>query len=117
MIINYYIKLLRLLHINLNKIIDINFYPTDKTKTSNMRHRPIGIGVLSLQIHLPKWILLSIQMRHLLNTICNFETMYHGALEMSMELAHQEGSYETFEGSPASKYFTIRYVNVEPQNI
>jgi ribonucleotide reductase alpha subunit len=72
---------------NLNKVIDINFYPTEKTKTSNFRHRPIGIGVQGLA---DAFILLdiafhSIQAKEVNRSI--FETMYHAALEKSNELA------------------------------
>lgn len=86
---------------NLNKIIDINYYPTEKTKKSNFRHRPIGIGVQGLA---DVFILMGFPFsseeakttnRHI------FETIYHAALESSMELAKLEGSYETFVGSPA----------------
>ena len=72
---------------NLNKVIDINFYPTEKTKTSNFRHRPIGIGVQGLA---DAFILLDIVFHSNEAKEVNrliFETMYHGALEKSNELA------------------------------
>ena len=89
--------------INLNKIIDINYYPTEKTKVSNMRHRPIGIGVqgladlfLSLKIPFD-----SIEARKINKEI--FETMYFGALDSSYSLAIEKGPYSTFNGSPMSE--------------
>ena len=88
---------------NLNKIIDINYYPTEKTQRSNMRHRPIGIGVQGLAdvFFLMGFSFLSDEARVINKNI--FETMYHGALEASCELAEQLGPYETFAGSPASQ--------------
>jgi len=88
---------------NLNKVIDINFYPTEKTRRSNMRHRPIGLGVQGLadvfiQMGYPFY---SNEAKQLNREI--FETIYHAALEQSIELAKTEGPYETFAGSPASK--------------
>jgi ribonucleoside-diphosphate reductase alpha chain len=88
---------------NLNRVIDVNYYPTEKTERSNRRHRPIGIGIQGLadvffQMGLP---FASEGARELNRQI--FETIYHGAVEESMELAVTEGPYETFEGSPASK--------------
>ena len=88
---------------NLNKIIDINFYPVAKGEKSNKLHRPIGIGVQGLA---DTYILMgyafdSDEAMELNKKI--FETMYHGALESSMELSKHDGPYSTFEGSPASK--------------
>ena len=88
---------------NLNRVIDINFYPTTKTRTSNMRHRPIGLGVQGLAdtfalMDLP---FDSPKSRKLNEDI--FETIYHASLEASCEIAQREGKYETFEGSPAQK--------------
>lgn len=88
---------------NLNKVIDINYYPTEKTRRSNMRHRPIGIGVQGLadifmMLNLP---FDSDEARKINHDI--FETIYHAALEQSCELAMVEGPYETFAGSPASQ--------------
>lgn len=87
---------------NLNKIIDVNYYPTEKTRRSNMRHRPIGIGVQGLAdvFIMLGYPFLSDESKEVNKLI--FETMYHAALESSNELAIIEGSYETFEGSPAS---------------
>jgi ribonucleotide reductase alpha subunit len=88
---------------NLNRIIDINFYPTPKTERSNLRHRPIGIGVQGLA---DVFMLLNVPFHSDEAKAINrkiFETIYHAALERSMEIAKIEGPYETFEGSPASK--------------
>jgi ribonucleoside-diphosphate reductase alpha chain len=88
---------------NLNKIIDVNFYPTEKTRRSNMRHRPIGIGIQGLAdvFMLMNLAFTSESAKQINKDI--FETIYHGALEQSCEMAAQEGPYETFEGSPASQ--------------
>lgn len=88
---------------NLNKVIDINFYPTTKTQTSNMRNRPIGIGVQGLA---DAFALLNLPFHSEEASRVNemiFETMYHAALEKSMEIAKIEGPYSSFKGSPASK--------------
>lgn len=87
---------------NLNRIIDINYYPTEKTKKSNLRHRPIGIGVQGLA---DVFILLGHPFHSEEAKLINkriFETIYHAALEQSCDLAEIEGEYETFRGSPAS---------------
>jgi ribonucleoside-diphosphate reductase subunit M1 len=88
---------------NLNRIIDINYYPIPETRRSNMRHRPIGVGVQGLAD-----VFLALRMpfesaaaKELNQQI--FETIYHGALEASAELAEIEGPYETYQGSPASQ--------------
>ena len=88
---------------NLNNVIDINFYPTDKTKTSNMRHRPIGIGVQGLADALAMMDIPfhSDEAKNINKLV--FETMYHAALEMSMEIAKEKEPYSTFQGSPASQ--------------
>ena len=87
---------------NLNKIIDVNYYPTEKTRLSNMRHRPIGIGVQGLAdvFIILGHPFLSDEAKKINRNI--FETMYHAALEASCELSQSEGAYETYEGSPAS---------------
>ncbi|KAI6044757.1 ribonucleotide reductase [Pisolithus marmoratus] len=88
---------------NLNRIVDTNYYPVPEARKSNMRHRPIGIGVqgladafmiLRLPFDSPEARELNLQI---------FETIYHGALEASCELATQEGPYETYRGSPADQ--------------
>jgi ribonucleoside-diphosphate reductase alpha subunit len=88
---------------NLNKVIDKNFYPTENGERSNMRHRPIGIGVQGLA---DVFIMLrmsfgSDESRKLNRDI--FETIYHASLESSCELAEMYGTYETFKGSPFSQ--------------
>nr|NVI77081.1 ribonucleoside diphosphate reductase large subunit [Cucujiformia] len=88
---------------NLNKIIDINYYPVPEAKNSNHRHRPIGIGIqgladafilLRIPFDSPEALLLNQQI---------FETLYYGALEASCELAEVDGTYETYDGCPVSK--------------
>lgn len=88
---------------NLNKVIDINYYPIPEAERSNLRHRPIGIGVQGLA---DAFILMghpfeSAEARQLNKDI--FETIYFGAMEASMEIAKELGAYETYEGSPVSK--------------
>jgi ribonucleoside-diphosphate reductase alpha subunit len=88
---------------NLNKVIDINYYPVEEARKSNMRHRPIGLGVQGLA---DAFILLrmpfdSEEARGLNKDI--FETIYFAAMEASMEEAKKHGPYETFKGSPVSK--------------
>ena len=87
----------------LNRVIDINFYPTPEAKRSNMRHRPIGLGVQGLadvfaRMKLPWESAEAARTNQLI-----FEHMYYAAVEASLDLAKIDGSYETFEGSPASK--------------
>ena len=88
---------------NLNKVIDINFYPVKEAENSNFRHRPIGVGVqgladafmaLKLPFDCPEARKLNKQI---------FETIYHAALEASCELAQEHGPYTSYQGSPASK--------------
>ena len=102
---------------NLNNVIDINFYPTDKTKTSNFRHRPIGIGVQGLADALAMMdIPFHSDDAKKINKLV-FETMYHAALEMSMEISQKDGPYESFDGSPASKgVLQFDMWNVQPTN-
>ncbi|KAF5382444.1 hypothetical protein D9615_002715 [Tricholomella constricta] len=88
---------------NLNRIIDVNYYPIPEARLSNFRHRPIGIGVQGLAdtfmaLHMP----FDSPAAKELN-VQIFETIYHGALEASVEMAEQEGTYETYAGSPASQ--------------
>jgi len=88
---------------NLNKIIDINFYPIPEAERSNKRHRPIGIGVQGLA---DAFILMRLPFESDEAAKLNkqiFETIYYGALEASCELAAKDGKYETYEGSPISK--------------
>jgi ribonucleoside-diphosphate reductase alpha subunit len=88
---------------NLNKIIDRNFYPVEEARRSNMRHRPIGIGVQGLAdtFQMLKISFDSDEAKELNRNI--FETIYYGACEASCDLAKEHGPYETYEGSPASK--------------
>ena len=88
---------------NLNKVIDRNFYPTEPARKSNMRHRPIGIGVQGLA---DTYILMDMafdseEARELNHKI--FEAIYYGSVMESMEEAKKYGAYETFKGSPASE--------------
>jgi ribonucleoside-diphosphate reductase alpha chain len=93
----------RMVTYNLNCIIDVNYYPTEKTRLSNMRHRPIGIGVQGLA---DVFLLMNVSFTSDAAKQINreiFETIYHGALVESCALAKQHGAYETFAGSPASE--------------
>merc|ERR1712142_1379029 len=88
---------------NLNKIIDVNFYPVKEAENSNMRHRPIGIGIQGLA---DAYILMRFPFESEEASKLNkqiFETIYFGALEASCEIAEKEGPYSTYEGSPVSK--------------
>lgn len=89
--------------LNLNKIIDGNYYPVEEAKNSNLRHRPIGLGVQGLA---DAFIMMgypfeSEEARALNREV--FETIYYASMTASKDLAKTEGAYETFEGSPASK--------------
>lgn len=88
---------------NLNKVIDINYYPIQEAKNSNMRHRPVGIGVQGLadaflMLRLP---FESEEARQLNRDI--FETIYFAAMTESCQMAKEEGPYSTYEGSPISQ--------------
>ena len=88
---------------NLNKVIDVNYYPVPEARNSNMKHRPIGIGIQGLA---DAFIMLrmpfeSDEAQGLNRDI--FETIYYAAMETSMELATEHGPYETYEGSPVSE--------------
>ena len=87
---------------NLNKIIDLNYYPVEEARTSNMRHRPIGIGVQGLA---DAYILCRLPFESEGAKEMNikiFETIYHASLTESLKLAKEDGHYETFKGSPVS---------------
>ena len=87
---------------NLNRDIDINFYPTPKTKKSNMRHRPIGVGVQGLSdVFMMMDLPFASDEAKLVNKMI-FETIYHAALTESCAISKVDGPYETFAGSPAS---------------
>lgn len=88
---------------NLNKVIDRNFYPVEEARNSNMRHRPIGLGVQGLadafiMLRMP---FTSDKAKKLNQEI--FETLYFAAVSASMEMAQEEGPYSSYEGSPISK--------------
>lgn len=89
--------------LNLNRIIDINYYPVPEAKKSNMRHRPIGLGVQGLQdtFFLMRHPFDSKEALELNNRI--FETIYYAALQASCDQAKVNGPYETYEGSPISQ--------------
>lgn len=88
---------------NLNRVIDRNFYPTEAARKSNMRHRPIAIGVQGLaDVFMMLGLAFDDPKARELNTEI-FKTIYHAALTESCQLAKEEGPYETFEGSPASQ--------------
>ena len=96
-------KITRVVTRNLNKVIDINYYPTPKTERSNMRHRPIGLGVQGLaDTFFMMGLSFSCDAAKRLNKEI-FETIYHAALEESCLMAQEQGAYETFPGSPASQ--------------
>ena len=88
---------------NLNRIIDVNYYPVVEAKNSNMRHRPIGIGVQGLAdaFILMRYPFESEEARQLNKDI--FETIYYAAMTASKDLAIKEGPYSTYEGSPISQ--------------
>lgn len=100
---------------NLNKIIDNNFYPVEEARNSNMKHRPIGLGVQGLA---DVFILLRLafesdEAKQLNKEI--FETIYFAAMTASKDLAKVSGAYETFKDSPVSKgIFQFDMWNVEP---
>lgn len=88
---------------NLNKVIDVNFYPIPEARYSNLKHRPIGIGVQGFadalcSLRIPYE---SDEAKRL--NVHIFETLYYGSLEASIELAEQLGTYESYEGSPISQ--------------
>lgn len=88
---------------NLNKIIDINYYPLPETRNSNMRHRPVGLGVQGLaDVFIMMRLPFDDEKAQKLNKDI-FETIYFAALEASNELAADLGPYSTYEGSPMSK--------------
>ncbi|MFA6150424.1 MAG: ribonucleoside-diphosphate reductase subunit alpha [Chitinophagaceae bacterium] len=88
---------------NLNAVIDNNYYPVEEAKTSNMRHRPVGLGVQGLA---DVFIMLRLPFESELAKVLNkniFETIYFAAMTASKDLAKEQGAYETYEGSPVSK--------------
>ncbi len=102
---------------NLNRVIDRNYYPIEEAKNSNMRHRPVGLGVQGLA---DTFIMLRVPFDSAeaarLNTDI-FETIYFAAMTASCELAQQEGSYPTFAGSPLSEgKFQFDLWGVKPES-
>ena len=88
---------------NLNRVIDRNFYPVEPARVSNMKHRPIGLGVQGLaDVFIMCGFPFDCEESRMMNAHI-FETMYHASLEASSELAEIDGSYESFQGSPASQ--------------
>ena len=88
---------------NLNCIIDNNFYPVEEARNSNLRHRPVGLGVQGLA---DVFILMRLPFESELAALLNkniFETIYFAAMTASKDLAKKQGAYETFKGSPLSK--------------
>lgn len=103
--------------LNLNRIIDNNYYPVEEAKNSNMRHRPIGLGVQGLAdaFILLKMPFESEEAKQLNKDI--FETIYFAAMTASADLAEKEGPYETFKGSPLSKgQFQFDLWGVQPES-
>ena len=102
---------------NLDKVIDINFYPVEQTRVSNERHRPMGIGVQGLAdvFALMKVPFDSAQAREINKNI--FETMYYGAVLASNKLAKEKGVYSSFKGSPISEgKFQFDLAGVKPSD-
>jgi len=89
--------------VNLNRVIDINYYPTPETKKSNFRHRPIGIGIQGLADLFANMRIAFTSEEAMKTNEEVFETIYFAAMTASMELAKKDGKYETFDGSPLSK--------------
>merc|ERR1711920_577693 len=88
---------------NLNKVIDRNYYPVEEARRSNMKHRPVGLGVQGLaDAYMMMRLPFESEKARKLN-VDIFETIYYAACEASCEQAVLEGPYESFEGSPASK--------------
>jgi ribonucleoside-diphosphate reductase alpha chain len=100
---------------NLNKVIDYNHYPVAEAEYSNKRHRPIGIGIQGFADALQQMKIAFEDKQAIEVTSLIFETMYHSAMEASVELARKDGAYQTFEGSPLSQgKFQFDLWNVKP---
>ncbi len=102
---------------NLNKVIDVNYYPVPEARNSNMKHRPIGIGVQGLAdtFALMRYPFDSPEAKKLNQEI--FETIYFASMETSMEMAQVDGPYESYKGSPVSKgIFQFDMWGVEPDS-
>jgi len=108
-------KVVKVVIKNLNRVIDINFYPTTEARTSNMRHRPVGLGVQGLA---DVFALLRIPWESEKAADLNqrmFEHIYYAAVESSSEIAVKEGTYQTYKDSPMSKgIFQYDMWNVTP---
>lgn len=102
---------------NLNAVIDGNYYPVEEARYSNMRHRPVGLGVQGLA---DVFIMLRLPFESDLAKLLNkniFETIYFAAMTASKDLAREHGAYETFAGSPLSKgIFQFDMWNVTPSD-
>ncbi|MEO8853245.1 MAG: ribonucleoside-diphosphate reductase subunit alpha, partial [Ginsengibacter sp.] len=102
---------------NLNKVIDNNYYPVEEARNSNMKHRPVGLGVQGLA---DVFILIRLPFESDLAKMLNkniFETIYFAAMTASKDLAKENGAYETYEGSPVSKgIFQFDMWNVTPSD-
>lgn len=96
-------EITRIVTRNLNRVIDINYYPIEEAKNSNMRHRPIGIGVQGLAdaFIMMRYPFESVEAKLLNRAI--FETIYFAALTESCALAKEQGYYQTYPGSPISQ--------------
>ena len=110
-------KVTKIVIYNLNRVIDVNFYPIPKTRTSNLRNRPVGLGIQGLS---DAFAIMNIAFHGDAAKDINkkvFETMYHAALEQSCDLAITDGPYDTFQGSPASQgILQFDMWNVDPGN-
>ncbi|KAF9351740.1 Ribonucleoside-diphosphate reductase large subunit [Mortierella sp. AD094] len=111
-------KIVKIVTKNMNKVIDVNFYPVPEAEKSNKRHRPIGLGVQGLAdaFVMLRYPFDSPEARELNKSI--FETLYHAALEASCEIAKEHGPYETYVGSPVSQGI-LQYDmwNVKPSDL
>lgn len=96
-------KVTRVITRNLNKVIDLNYYPVKEAKSTNLKHRPIGIGVQGMAdvFAIMKWPFDSEKSRYL--NKCIFECIYYAAISESCKLSEKYGPYALFEGSPMSK--------------
>ena len=110
-------KVTKIVIYNLNRVIDVNYYPIPKTRTSNLRNRPVGLGIQGIS---DAFAILNIAFHSDAAKDINkkvFETMYHAALEQSCDLAVTDGPYDTFQGSPASQgILQFDMWNVDPGN-
>lgn len=89
--------------LNLNQVIDVNFYPTEETRRSNMKHRPIGIGIQGMaDLFAIMGLPFTSEEAQTMNADI-FETIYFAAMTASVDLAKKEGHYESFQGSPLSQ--------------